>query len=128
MKNLLLLIAGLLLAPAWVIAESSTAAAGDINPQMFATIAGLSAGIAALTALVKPLLNTSGFFTDLLSWCIGMILGVIAWKFQLGMFTEMNWYLALFTGLMAAMGANKGYDVLCILKGSKTLSYRKPVS
>lgn len=118
----------MLLAPAWVIAESSTAAAGDINPQMFATIAGLSAGIAAFTALVKPLLNTSGFFTDLLSWCIGMIVGVIAWKFQLGMFTEMSWYLALFTGLMAAMGANKGYDVFCILKGSKTLAYRKPVS
>lgn len=125
MKKLFLFCIVLLLVPIWLLAESNSPGTGDINAQMFATFAGLSAGIAALTALVKPLINTVGFFTDLLSWCIGLILGIIAWKFQLGMFTDMSWYLALITGLMAAMGANKSYDVFCILKGSKSLSYRK---
>lgn len=97
-----------------------------INLGMFADIAALAAGIAAITLFVKTTFSTSGLVTDIISWALGPILGLIGWYFNLGMFAEMLWYIAILYGLLAAFSANKGYDLLSVLIGKKDKNYKKP--
>jgi hypothetical protein len=97
-----------------------------ISLAMFVDLTALAAGIVALTALIKNLLNTSGLVTDIVSWALGPILGIIGWYFKLGMFVDLLWYMALLYGLLAAFYANKGWDLLSVIRGKKDLNY-KPI-
>lgn len=97
-----------------------------ISLEMFANVAALAAGIAALTLFVKTTFNTSGLVTDIISWVLGPVLGIVGWYFNLGMFAEMLWYIAILYGLLAAFSANKGYDLISVLIGKKDLNYKKP--
>lgn len=97
-----------------------------ISLAMFVDLTALAAGIVALTALIKNLLNTTGVFTDIISWALGPVLGLVGWYFNLGMFADLLWYMALLYGLLAAFYANKGWDLLSIVRGKKDVNY-KPV-
>lgn len=97
-----------------------------ISLAMFVDLTALAAGIVALTAFLKDLFNTTGVITDIISWALGPVLGLIGWYFKLGMFADILWYIALLYGLLAAFYANKGYDLLSIARGKKDLNY-KPV-
>lgn len=114
-----------LLVPVALIASS-----GDATPEnpislaMFVSITALAAGIVALTAFIKNLLNTSGLITDIVSWVLGPVLGIIGWYFKLGMFADMLWYMALLYGLLAAFYANKGWDILSVIRGKKDVDYK----
>lgn len=97
-----------------------------ISMLMFADIAALAAGIAAITLLIKNAFGTTGLITDIVSWALGPILGLIGWYFKLGLFEGLLWYVAILYGLMAAFTANKGYDLFTVLFAKKDLNYKKP--
>ena len=94
-----------------------------ISMEMFASLTALAAGIVALTAFFKKLFNTSGLITDIISWLLGPVLGLVGWYFKLGLFEGLIWYTAILYGLVAALYANKGWDLISIITGKKDLSY-----
>jgi hypothetical protein len=121
MKKIIILIA--LLMPVALFASGNTIE-NPISLAMFVSITALAAGIVALTALIKNLLNTSGLITDIISWVLGPVLGIIGWYFKLGMFADMLWYMALLYGVLAAFYANKGWDILSVIRGKKDVNYK----
>ncbi|MDP2234954.1 MAG: hypothetical protein Q8J88_00850 [Bacteroidales bacterium] len=96
-----------------------------ISLGMFVDLTALAAGIAAITLFIKNTFNTSGLITDIVSWTIGPVLGLIGFYFKLGMFAEVVWYGALLYGLLASFYANKGYDILSVIRGKKDVEYVK---
>ncbi|MBS4060160.1 MAG: hypothetical protein KG029_07170 [Bacteroidetes bacterium] len=96
-----------------------------ISLAMFVDLTALAAGIAAITLFIKSTFNTSGLITDIVSWVLGPILGMIGFYFNLGMFAEVVWYGALLYGLLASFYANKGYDILSVIRGKKDVEYVK---
>ncbi len=105
--------------------ESPPGTENPISLAMFADLTLLAAGIVAITAVVKKLLNTNGLITDIVSWVLGPILGIIGWYFKLGMFVDIMWYMAVLYGLLAAFYANKGWDLGSVLLGAKNTDYKK---
>lgn len=110
--------------PVAVFAEGVPGTENPISLAMFVDLTALAAGIVALTALIKNLLNTSGLITDIISWVLGPILGLIGWYFKLGMFADLLWYMALIYGLLAAFYANKGWDFFSFVRGKKDIDYK----
>jgi hypothetical protein len=96
-----------------------------ISIGMFLDLTALAAGIAALTLLIKNAFNTSGLVTDIISWVLGPLLGLVGFYFKLGMFADVLWYIALLYGLLASFYANKGYDLFSVISGKKDFSYKK---
>ena len=96
-----------------------------ISIGMFLDLTALAAGIAALTLLIKNAFNTSGLVTDIISWVLGPLLGLVGFYFKLGMFADILWYIALLYGLLASFYANKGYDLFSVISGKKDFSYKK---
>ena len=96
-----------------------------ISLAMFVDLTALAAGIAAITLFIKSTFNTSGLITDIVSWVLGPVLGLIGFYFKLGMFAELLWYGALLYGLLASFYANKGYDILSVIRGKKDVEYVK---
>lgn len=92
---------------------------------MFVDLTALAAGIAAITLFIKSTFNTSGLITDIVSWVLGPVLGLVGFYFKLGMFAEVVWYGALLYGLLASFYANKGYDILSVIRGKKDVDYVK---
>lgn len=103
----------------------SPVAENPISLAMFASIATLTAGIVAITLFVKNAFNTSGLITDIVSWVLGPVLGLIGFLFNFGMFADIMWYTALLYGLLAAFSANKGYDLASVLFNRKDMNYKK---
>lgn len=116
----------IILLPASLLAENGIPSNDNpIGLGMFVDLTALAAGIVALTAFFKNLFNTSGMVTDIISWALGPVLGIVGWYFKLGMFADLLWYLALIYGLLAAFYANKGWDLFSIIQGKKDLQYNK---
>ena len=95
-----------------------------ISLEMFASITALAAAVVALTAFLKNAFNTAGLVTDIISWLLGPLLGLIGWYFKLGLFEGLLWYVAILYGLVAALYANKGWDLFSVIAGKKNLNYR----
>lgn len=95
-----------------------------ISLEMFGSLTLLAAGILAITAFIKKILNTNGLWTDIISWAIGPLLGLIGWYFKLGLFDGLLWYVAILYGLLAAFYANKGWDLGSVLLGKKNINYK----
>lgn len=111
-----------------VLVAQSTGDPPEVNPislEMFGSLTLLAAGILAITAFIKGILNTNGLWTDIISWAIGPVLGIIGWYFKLGLFDGVLWYVAILYGLLAAFYANKGWDLGSVLLGKKTMDYKK---
>lgn len=95
-----------------------------ISLAMFVDLTALAAGIAAITLFIKSTFNTSGLITDIVSWVLGPVLGLIGFYFKLGMFADLLWYMALIYGLLAAFYANKGWDFFSFVRGKKDINYK----
>lgn len=111
--------------PVFTFAQTGDPPPNPISMEMFASLTALTAGIIAITAIIKNLLNTNGLITDIVSWVLGPVLGLIGWYFKLGMFVDIMWYMALLYGLTAAFYVNKGYDILSVIRGKKDVEYVK---
>lgn len=95
-----------------------------ISLEMFGSLTLLAAGILAVTGFLKKLFNTNGLWTDIISWAIGPLLGLIGWYFKLGLFDGVLWYVAILYGLVAALYANKGWDLISVITGKKNINYK----
>lgn len=113
MKKLLFLFFAILFlsAPVMLFAAEGDPPGNPISLEMFASFTALVAGVAAVTQLLKKLFNTQGIITDIMSWLVGIVLGLIGYFFKLGMFAEIVWYAAILYGLLAGFTANKGFDL-----------------
>jgi hypothetical protein len=127
MKKLIFFLAALSVFcfPVVVMAQTGDPPPNPISLEMFGSMTALAAGIVALTAFIKTTFNTSGIVTDIVSWVLGPILAIIAWYFNLGMFADLLWYMALLYGVLSAFYANKGWDIISVVRGKKDSEYNK---
>jgi hypothetical protein len=126
MKKLIFLFSALIILflPVLVFADTGDPPTNPITMEMFTSLTALAAGIVALTALLKNLFNSTGLVTDIISWSIGPLLGLVGWYFKLGLFEGLIWYMAILYGLLAAFYANKGWDLFSIIIGKKDANYK----
>ncbi len=126
MKKLIFFLSALFMLsiPVIVFADTGDPPTNPITMEMFTSLTALAAGIVALTALLKNLFNSTGLVTDIISWSIGPLLGLVGWYFKLGLFEGLIWYMAILYGLLAAFYANKGWDLFSIIIGKKDSNYK----
>ncbi len=108
----------MLYAPLLLLADNGNPP-NPISLDIFTSFAALVAGVVSLTALIKTFIGTEGLITEIVSWVIGPIIGIIGFFLQIGIFIELSWYMALLYGLMASFSANKGWDIYKLFVKSK---------
>ena len=78
----------------------------------FVTFAALVALIPFAMQLFKKLIpDAVGWFTQICSWLVGIILTMFGWYFNLGFLADMTWWLALLYGFGASLAANGIFDI-----------------
>lgn len=82
----------------------------------FLSLAAMIPLIVFCTAWLTKLLNPSGAIKQLISWIVSIVLSLIAWFLNLGIFEPLSWYIAIVYGLAAAIGANGIFDIKLIQK------------
>ena len=76
---------------------------------VFTTFATFIATINVVTGFIKNLFKTKGtpkLFIQIMSWIIGVILALIAFKLNLGFFSELNLVESLIYGVGASLASN----------------------
>lgn len=78
----------------------------------FATFAGVVGVTAVVTEFIKKLFKVepSEWVQRIISWVIGIGLGMFAWGFNLGMFEGLDWWQALLWGFGAGLASNGFWD------------------
>lgn len=78
----------------------------------FATFAGVVGVTAVVTEFIKKLFKVepSEWVQRIISWVIGIGLGMFAWGFNLGMFEGLDWWQALLWGFGAGLASNGVFD------------------
>lgn len=78
----------------------------------FATFAGVVGVTAVVTEFIKKLFKVepSEWVQRIISWVIGIGLGMFAWGFNLGMFEGLDWWQALLWGFGAGLASNGVWD------------------
>lgn len=78
----------------------------------FATFAGVVGVTTVVTEFIKKLFKTepSEWVQRIISWVIGIGLGMFAWGFHLGMFEGLDWWQALLWGFGAGLASNGFWD------------------
>ena len=89
------------------------AAVTDASPDImavvtntFTTIAALAAMVVLATAFFKRLLNSNDAWTRLISGITALLLSVLGWLLQIGIFAGVAWFYIIIYGLSAALVAN----------------------
>lgn len=78
----------------------------------FATFAGIVAVTSLITEVIKSLFKTelNSWVQRVISWIVGILLGLFAWIFNLGMFTDLEWWQSLLWGFGAGLASNGLFD------------------
>lgn len=78
----------------------------------FATFIGVAGVASVVTEAIKKLFKVtpSEWVQRILSWIVGIALGMFAWLFNLGMFDGLVWWQALLWGFAAGLASNGAYD------------------
>lgn len=78
----------------------------------FTTFAGVVGVTAVVTEFIKKLFKVepSEWIQRIISWVIGIGLGMFAWGFNLGMFEGLDWWQALLWGFGAGLASNGVFD------------------
>lgn len=78
----------------------------------FATFAGVVAVTSLITEFIKSLFKTelNSWVQRIISWILGIGLGMFAWGFGLGMFEGLDWWQALLWGFGAGLASNGLFD------------------
>lgn len=89
------------------------AAVSDIEPgSYFVSLGALVALVLALTQLLKKIIGSEKEWTKFISWVIAMLVSVVGWKMNLGIFEGIQIYFALLYGLIAGFVANEVFDLV----------------
>lgn len=74
-----------------------------------ATIPGVIALILLLTGWVKTVLKLEGNIVQWVSHGIGLILSLVCYFFDIGIYAEMTFLLAILTGILCTLSANGAF-------------------
>ena len=75
--------------------------------EMFVSFGAVLLATYAITNLIKNLLPAA---PQVVAWAIGIILSVLGWFLELGIFVDMTWYFAIATGFLISLAANGIYN------------------
>lgn len=89
--------------------------AGGIS-DFFISLAAMIPLIVFITGWLTKILNPSGAIKQIISWLVSVVLAIIAWALNLGIFEPLSWYIAIVYGLAAGLGANGIFDIKLIQK------------
>lgn len=78
----------------------------------FASFAAFVTLIPLLVQFLKTKMKLKGLVVQYLSWIIGLLAALFAWIFNIGMFAELQLWVALATGLAASLAANGVADAI----------------
>lgn len=78
----------------------------------FATFAGIVVVTSLITEVIKSLFKTelNSWIQRIISWIVGILLGLFAWIFDLGMFMDLEWWQSLLWGFGAGLASNGLFD------------------
>lgn len=114
MKNFILTLLFGLFCSIGVIYAGETEPIGDGSEYeaAFATFASVAALTGVLTEAIKKLFKEElpNWAKIGISWGVGIVLGLFAWMFDLGMFNGLEWWQTLLWGLGAGLSANGLWD------------------
>lgn len=83
------------------------------NPEVhFVSLAALVSAVLMGTQFFKKILGTVGGWTVVLSGVTSMLLSLVGWKMQWGIFLGIEFYWALAYGIIAALVANRVFDLM----------------
>jgi len=58
----------------------------------------------------RKVVNASGSFIQYVSWFVGVVLAIIGWALNLGMFEPLTWWESLIIGVGCSLAANGVFD------------------
>lgn len=78
----------------------------------FATFAGIVSVASIITEAIKKLFKVvpTEWVQRIISWLVGILLGLFAWIFNLGMFEGLAWWQSLLWGFGAGLASNGLFD------------------
>lgn len=112
MKRFILLFLFGLLYSVGIYAQSIEVTEGTDYAGYFATFVGVSGVVSVITEFIKKAFKftPSEWVQRIISWVIGILLGLFAWIFNLGMFDGLVWWQALLWGFAAGLASNGIFD------------------
>jgi len=72
----------------------------------FTSLTGLVSLVILVTQFLKKLIKTEGLKTQILSWIVSVVLAVVGYFLQLGIFIDLAWYWILIYAVSAGLIAN----------------------
>lgn len=112
MKRIIALFTLMLLALVPVVAQTADlSAATGIDPNYFTSFAGLAAAIIPVTSIINRIFDVGNDYKQLISWLVAVLLGIIPYYLELGIFAGVDWYVALLYSLGAGLVSNGLFDI-----------------
>lgn len=116
MKNLIKLLAVLvvvmLLLPTSLFAQNGNVATIFNPAEWFITLAAFVGVVMTITEFLKVyIFKTSGFASRFLSWIVSILLALLGWILQAGIFAGLPWYWIFLYGLSAGFIGNGIFDI-----------------
>lgn len=116
LKSILFIMSAMVLfvlCPVMLFAQTETVNDPTLYENYFANFAAVVSLTAIITEAVKKwlLMNMAGEWTQrIISWLIGVIIGLFGYFFNLGMFGEILWWQSLLWGFGAGLASNGLFD------------------
>lgn len=108
----LVLSCAMIVAPIVLFAADGGEGNADLAQIGFATfailVASIPVAVEAVKGVFKPVNKT---VIQIISWCTGIALTMLAWWLNLGFLEPLIWWQALIVGLFASLAANGVWDV-----------------
>lgn len=76
----------------------------------FYSVAALAGLVITATEFLKRMFNSSGGWTEFLSWFVGVALAFVGWFFKIGIFEDISVYWVVGYGFAAGLIANNIFD------------------
>jgi len=99
-----------ILFPVMLMAQTVTGSTSFDFNAIFLTVAAFAAVLPLVVEFLKDKLNMQGLVAQIFSWVLGLILAMVGWWLQMGMFIDILWWQALLIGLGGSLVANGVFD------------------
>lgn len=133
MKKLFLMtcfIIGFLFIPAAVIFAASVDGGETIGidgvGSYFISLAALAGAVLSVTEFIKRIIHTSGSVAVILSWIVSLLIALIGWWLNLGIFENMTIVWVPIYGIAAGVVSNSLFDIGIVNAFLKLLGQKIP--